>query len=116
MSIPSPEELVERYGARSPEKLAGEMGFRIIRTEMPPMMPGLTILSEYQPQREIILYLEPIRQAARNRGESPARREQWHIAHELYHALVETHAVSAWRVCETEADMWADELMVLMGA
>jgi len=115
MSIPSPEELVERYGAQSPERLAGELGFQVIRAETPPVMPGLTVLSEYRSRREIILYLEPIRQAARSRGESPARREQWLIAHEIYHGLAETHAVSTWRVRETEADLWADELMVLMG-
>jgi hypothetical protein len=114
MSIPSPEELIERYGAHSPERLAAELGFQVTRVESPALMPGLTLLSEYQPRREIILYLNPIREAAERRGESIARMEQWHIAHELYHALAETHSVSAWRVRETEADMWADELMTLM--
>ncbi|MHB0939115.1 MAG: hypothetical protein ACYDCO_18910 [Armatimonadota bacterium] len=115
MSIPSPAELVERYGVHPPERLAGELGFCVTRAEAPPMLPGVTVMSEYQPRQEIILYLGPIRQAAATRGESSARFEQWHIAHELYHALAETRAISAWRVRETEADMWADELMTLVG-
>jgi len=115
MSTPSPQELVEQYGAQSPERLAGALGFRVIRAETPPLTPGVTVLSEYAPRRDIILYLEPIREIAQRRGESLTRFEQWHIAHELYHGLAETHALSAWRVRETEADMWADELMALVG-
>jgi len=115
MSIPSPTELIERYGNQPPERLAGELGFRVTRVETPPMLPGVTVMSEYQPRQDIILYLGPIRQDAAHRGEPMARFEQWHIAHELYHGLAESLSISAWRVRETEADMWADELMVLVG-
>jgi len=115
MSIPSPDELIERFGMHPPEQLAGELGFKVTRAETPPLIPGLTVLSEFLPQWEIILYLQPLREVAARRNQPLARAEQWHIAHELYHALAETHAVSAWRVRETEADMWADELMALVG-
>ena len=115
MSVPSPTELIERYGRHSPEQLAGALGFRVTRAETPPLLPGVTVLSEFQPRQDIILYLGPIRQAAAHRGEPMTRFEQWHIAHELYHGLAEAHTLAAWRVRETEADIWADELMALVG-
>lgn len=115
MAIPSPQDVIAHYGTHSPERLAAALGFRVTRTEAPPRLPGVTVLSAFEPRAEIILYLEPLRQAAAARQTSPACLEQWHIAHELYHGLADTTGISAWRVRETEADLWADELLALLG-
>jgi len=113
MSIPLPQELIDRYHLTSPEQLAAALGFQVTRATEEPRLPGVAVWSEFKPQREIILYVAALRRAAAQRGQPFARFEQWSIAHELYHALAETHAISAWRVRETAADMWADELMAL---
>ena len=114
MAVPSPRELLERFEGESPEALAAMLGFRVTRTEAAPLLPGATVMSEYRPERTIVLYLEPLRRAAEQRDQPFARVEQWHIAHELYHGLAEADSRSAWRVRETEADMWADELLALL--
>ena len=116
MAVPSPQELIERYGAQPPERLAAALGFRVLREEAALLTPGVTVLSAFAPDATIILYRGALRQAAARRGEPLARAEQWHIAHELYHGLAEAAALSAWRVRETEADLWADELMALADA
>ena len=113
MSIPSPQELTDQYPQYNPEELAQALGFQVTRTELGPALPGVKVLSEFRLQREIVLYAKELRQAADRRDQPLERVEQWHIAHELYHGLAETRSVSAWRVHETAADMWADELMAL---
>lgn len=115
MAVPTPQELIERYGRQTPEALASLLGFQLRRVEQAPLVTGVTVMSEYQPGK-IVLYLETLRAAAARLGEPFVRLEQWHIAHELYHGMAETGAVSAWRVRETEADLWADELMTLVGS
>jgi hypothetical protein len=114
MAVPSPDELIERFGEEAPEALAARLGFQVTRSHTPPGLPGVRVMSEYRPERTIILYQESLHRAAEERGQSFDRVEQWHIAHELYHGLVEAESHSAWRVRETEADMWADELVILM--
>lgn len=114
MPVPSPREIIHLHGCRTPEQLAGSLGFQVTRTEAPPLVPGVTVLSEYVPNSTIMLYRRTLRQQAERRGEPLERLEQWHIAHELYHGLAEQHPLAAWRVRETEADVWADELLALI--
>lgn len=113
MAPPTPGELLATYGPRTPEQLAVLLGFRIERREHPPVLPGITVSSEYQPERTILLYTDTLHQLSTTRGDPFPRLEQWHIAHELYHGLSEASGVSSWRVRETEADLWADELLTL---
>ena len=115
MSIHNPIELMETYGRQRPEDLAVALGFRITRQESSPVLPGVTVLSEYHPGGQILLYGPALRQKSAQLGQPPARVEQWHIAHELYHGLAEQQNLSPWRVRETAADLWADELLALMG-
>ena len=114
MSVPTPTELVETYGAQTPEALATLLGFQVHRRELPPVLPGVTVISAYQPEQIIIIFSAALRQLAAQRREPLARLEQWHIAHELYHGLAEQANPSPWRVRETAADMWADELIALV--
>lgn len=113
MAVPTPAELVETYGRRTPEQLAQQLGFLVKHTATAPILPGVTVISEYQPARTIVIYRQALRRIAESRGEPLLRLEQWHIAHELYHGLAETGGSSPWRVRETEADLWADELLTL---
>lgn len=113
MPVPSPGELIETYGVHAPEHLAHTLGFQVKRLESPPPVTGITVFSAYAPDHTITLYQQPLQQLAAQRRDSLARLEQWHIAHELYHGLSEDSGISNWRVRETEADLWADELMVL---
>jgi hypothetical protein len=113
MIVPTPDELLQTYGRKSPEELAGALGIRVVREALPPALPGVKVFSEYRPAQVIILYPDAIRALAEKRGESPAQLEQWHIAHELYHALAEAGGLSPWRAVETAADLWADELFSL---
>lgn len=113
MAIPTPAELIATHGCRTPEQLATALGFHIERQEAAPATPGVVVLSEYQPARTIVLYRLALREQARQQREPLARLEQWHVAHELYHGLAEAHGASAWRVRETEADLWAEELLAL---
>ncbi len=110
---PTPVELTAIHGTLAPEALATALGIAVTRTETALMLPGVAIFSEYQPACGILLYLPALRQLAAQRGESLARLEQWHIAHELYHALAEAAGTSAWRTAESTADAWADELLML---
>ena len=114
MAIPTPREIVMRYGRRSPEELARALDIRVARAETASAAPAVTVLSEYRPDAGIILYLPALCRAAERRHEPPERLEQWHIAHELYHALAEAVGVSTWRVRETAANAWADELLALI--
>lgn len=114
MAVPSPAELIETYGARTPEQLAQALHFTVRHAETPPTLPGVTVSSEFQAETcEIVLYRSVLRALAARRGESLLRLEQWHIAHELYHGLAEADGRSPWRVREMEADLWADELLTL---
>lgn len=113
MIVPTPDELLLTYGPKSPEELAGALGFQIVREQGAPALPGVKVFSEYRPERAIVLYVAAIHALAEQRGESPAQLEQWHIAHELYHALAESGGQSPWRARETAADLWADELVSL---
>ncbi|MHB9132329.1 MAG: hypothetical protein ACYDBB_14740 [Armatimonadota bacterium] len=114
MSVPSPAELVDQHGAQAPEHLAAALGFTVTRREDPPVLSGVTVFSEYNPEHTITLYTRTLRQWARDNGESLTRVEQWHIAHELYHGLAESRGDSPWRVRETDAGLWADELMAMV--
>ncbi len=114
MPVLSPGELLEKYGALTPEQLAMALGFRIIRRKAPPQLAGVNVLSTYEPEHTIILYEQPLKQLARQSGRKLTQLEQWHIAHELYHGLSEDSGLSVWRIRETAADLWADELMVLV--
>jgi hypothetical protein len=115
MAVPTPQELIDTYGACPPEQLAVTLRFQVRRLPDAPTPPAVTVLSEYQPHDTIILYTSHLAALARQRREPMSRVEQWHIAHELYHGLAEQAGASPWRVRETEADLWADELLVLMG-
>ncbi|HOS44842.1 MAG TPA: hypothetical protein PK794_14235 [Armatimonadota bacterium] len=113
MIVPPPDELLETYGHCSPEELAGALGIAVVREATPPPLPGVTVYSAYRPTPAIFLYTDAIHALAARRGQSPAQLEQWHIAHELYHALAESRGHSPWRAAETAADLWADELLSL---
>ena len=113
MAIPTPEELIKTYGRGNPETLAHALGFQVQRQEAGPMLPGVTVLSEFKPGGIIILYRQAVRQTATQREEAPEHLEQWLIAHEMYHGLSVEQAISSWRARETDADLWADELCVL---
>lgn len=113
-AVPSPDEVVARYGRRTPEELAMAMGFRIERRATASVLPGVTVLSEYQPERTIVLYADALCRQADSRREPLLRLEGWHIAHELYHGLAEHAGASPWRVRETEADLWAEALLTLL--
>jgi len=113
MSMPAPHELIEKYGPLTPEQMALALGLRVQRLQAPPALTGVTVLSAFEPEQTIILYQQPLKALAKQRKEPLTRLEQWHIAHELYHALSEADGCSTWRLRETEADMWADELVVL---
>jgi len=97
----------------TPEGLATALGFEVRRLLSPPLVAGVTVISEFQPEHTIVLYRSALIELANKRKEPLPRLEQWHIAHELYHGLAEEAGTSAWRVRETEADMWADELLTL---
>ena len=114
MPIPTPGELIARFGAMRPEQLAGSLGFTVRRIPAAPVSTGISVLSEYQPEHTIILYEAPLHRLAGIQHVSLPRLEQWHIAHELYHALAEGDGQSNWRLRETKADHWADEMMTLM--
>jgi hypothetical protein len=113
MIVPTPDELMQTYGHKSPEELADAFGLQVVREAAGPALPSVTVCSEYRPAQSIILYPAAIREQAEKRGDTPAQLEQWHIAHELYHALAESGGQSPWRARETAADLWADELMQL---
>lgn len=113
MIVPTPDELLQTYGRKSPEELAAALGFQVTREADGPALPGVAVCSEYRPSQTILLYAAAIRELAEKRGDSPADLEQWHVAHELYHALAESGGQSPWRARETAADLWADELMQL---
>jgi hypothetical protein len=113
MTVPAPEELLERYGPKSPEALAAVLGFTVVRESTAPTLPGVTVFSEYRTDHVIVLYEASLRQDAARRDEPLPRLEQWHIAHELYHGLAEDGGGLPWRVSETAADLWADELLAL---
>ena len=113
MAIPTPGELIERFGTLRPETLAGSLGFIIRRITAAPIATGISVLSEYQPERTIILYEASLHRLASIQHEPLPRLEQWHIAHELYHGLAEADGHANWRIRETKADHWADELMAL---
>lgn len=113
MSVPTPQELMQTYGRQTPEQLAVLLGFQVERLDVAPVLPGVVIHSEYQPAQSVILYMKSLAQLATTRREPLTRLEQWHIAHELYHGLAEHAGSSPWRVRETEADLWADELLTL---
>jgi hypothetical protein len=113
MAVPSPQELMQTFGCHTPEQLAWRLGFNIVRVATAPVLPGVLVASEYRPERAIVLYEDALRALATQRQEPLLRFEQWHIAHELYHGLAETQGLSAWRVRETAADVWADELLAL---
>lgn len=115
MAVPAPDELIAEYGAQAPERLAAVLGFHVSRVPEGPHLPGVTVMSEFCPPGEICLYRPALRRAAEVRGRTTAWMEQWHIAHELYHGLAEQDDLSAWRVRETAADLWADELLALLG-
>src|SRR5690242_2877148 len=102
MAIPTPQDLIDEHGKRTPEQYAGLLGFQVVRLDTSPIIPGVTVLSEYSTQRTIHLYNQPLRLLAEQRQEPLGRLEQWHIAHELYHGLAEDQGMSAWRVRETE--------------
>jgi len=114
MSVPTPIELVETHGRQFPEELATTLGFAVERQEQSPVLPGVTVLSEYKPEGRILLFLPALRKLAERRAQPLTQVEQWHIAHELYHGLAESTAPASWRVRETEADLWADELLTLV--
>ncbi|HEY3379852.1 MAG TPA: hypothetical protein VGL77_20450 [Armatimonadota bacterium] len=109
----TPEELIAEYGPATPEQLAAALGFAVRRVPATEPLPGVTVLSEFAPPRTIVLDTAAIHRQAAAQREPLARAEQWHIAHELYHGLAEESGRSAWRVRETEADLWADELLTL---
>lgn len=111
--VPNPDELIETYGRQTPEQLAVALGFQVTRQAAAPPLPGVRVQSEYRPEQTIVLYRDALRTLAKQRGEPLLRLEQWHIAHELYHGLVEAAGESPWRVRETAADLWADELLTL---
>jgi hypothetical protein len=110
--VPTPEELLARYDVQTPEALAHRLGYAVRREEDAPAVPGVRVASQFVPPDAIILYR---RSLAAPEHELP-RREQWHIAHELYHALWEAAGGSPWRISETEADRWADRLLALSTA
>ncbi len=112
MAVQSPQELVAQWGHKKPEALAAALGYTVVRREDGPVLPAVSVFSEYQPEHTILLYTHAIADLARTRGESVAVLEQWHIAHELYHALCE--AATPWRARELAADLWADELLLLL--
>ncbi len=114
MAVPTPQELVARCGRQRPERLAKALGFRVTRAAQPPVLPGVTVLSAFDPVRGILLYREPVRRAAEARGVAPAALEQRLIAHELYHGLAERTGRSAWQVREADADRWAETLLSLL--
>ena len=115
MAVPSPAELIDRFGRRPPEELAQLLEVRVRFDNDPPALPGVTVRSEYLPKgRIIVLYRSALQQQAAASGEPLPRLIQWHIAHELYHVLAEDAGRSPWRVRETEADLWADELLTLV--
>ena len=116
MPLPTPHELVTTHGARTPEQYADLLGFEVKRVVTSPMLPGVTVLSAFQATRTILLYRPALAQLAAQRREPLMRLEQWHIAHELYHGLSHFQGISSWRVRETEADLWADELLTLVPA
>ena len=113
--IPTPEAILEGSGRRQPEELALRMGYIVQRvtTPQPPRASGVILQSEYQPPHSIILYCQALINTATQRGKTPAQMEQWHIAHELYHALAEESGRSPWHVRERDADAWADALLKL---
>ncbi len=113
MSVPPPSELLHQYGRVTPEQLAMALGFRVKRLHAPPPLSGVTVLSAYEPEHTIVLFVASLQQQARLHGRSLSRLEQWHIAHELYHGLSEADGLSPWRLRETDADLWADELLLL---
>ena len=113
MPVPSPSALLQQYGHVTPEQLAMALGFRVQRRPDPPSLSGVTVLSAYEPEHTIILFAAPLQQRAILTGLSLTQLEQWHIAHELYHGLSEDDGLSPWRLRETDADLWADKLLVL---
>jgi hypothetical protein len=115
MAPPTPDELVARHGRLAPEALAAALGYTVVRRDATDLPAQVRVFSEFAPSDTIVLYLRPLHGLAAARGIPQARLEQWHIAHELYHALAEASGDSPWRVRETEADLWADELVAVMG-
>ena len=115
MFVPHPAVLLKQYGNRTPEQLAILLGYRIERQIKMPVLPGVTVYSEYRADNTIILYQPALQQLAKTQQQTMTFLEQRHIAHELYHALAEKEGASPWQVQEPAADMWADEMLVLTG-
>jgi len=114
-SVPTPNALIRQYGVCTPEVLAGILGYTVRRMATAPVLTGTVVLSEFQPERVILLYLDALRRHAGRHGRPLVEVQQWHIAHELYHGLAEDAGVSPWRLRESQADSWADHLLQLTG-
>lgn len=116
MTIPDPTVLVARASSGSPEQIAHHLGFRVRRQQDAPLsLPGVTILSEYQADGLIILYQSACTREAARRGVPVGHLEQYLIAHELYHGLAERAGRSLWTTPESDADHWAEALLVACG-
>lgn len=115
MPVPPPSALLAHYGPLTPERLALALGFRVLRRQAPPPLPGVTVVSAFEPEHTLVLYETPLREQALRTGQPLTQLEQWHIAHELYHGLSEADGLSPWRLREADADRWADALVALAG-
>lgn len=115
MFVPHPAALLKQYGNRTPEQLAILLGYRIERQTKMPVLPGVTVYSEYRTDNTIILYQPALQQLAKTQQQTMTFLEQRHIAHELYHALAEKDGASPWHIQESAADRWTDEILALIG-
>lgn len=113
-TVPTPAALIARHDVDTPEKLAALLGIKVKRKLKPPALPGVSVLSEYRPGGVIMLYRQALRSLAEETGKTLAWQEQWHISHELFHALAERSGIDPWRVREFDADRWADDLISLL--
>lgn len=102
--------MTEKYGTRSPEKLAREMGMKILRPDTP-VGGGQVIFAQFVRPDEITVYMDCIRRASRLEAESGcellerARLFDILLAHELFHAVEEQHETEIYTRTE-KVELW----------
>lgn len=112
-AVPAPVLLVQSYQADNPEEMARALGYKILRLADQPLLTGVCVLSEFRNANEILLYLPAISKLAVEKQSAQWPIEQWHIAHELYHALAAEQGENAWHSSEIAAEQWASDLLKL---